>query len=200
MTTSIRRGDAFDVLRIAQLCQDLRVGLERLEVLLPESLPPLTGIPLSDEAVTHVDAAAIGDIDLQADGLLQAATELHRLTALPPRGISVSRTSLADAAALQLAAGLTDIEAVFAAASVLTVDQGWPALAHSLRLKRAPYRRWGTASPEEVISAFQGTEGAVVRSVLGQASISSGTGFARCGAQTVRRLADALDSYSAPAA
>jgi hypothetical protein len=190
--TSSSRGP-FEVLRIATLCADARGTLELIEGLLPDGLPSTSGAPIPEGKAFVLGAGQVGDIEINAELLLRDVTELHSLTAIPTRDIVITQDSLADDAAAKLAAGIADETAVFLAASLLTPSRGWPALANSLRLRRAPYKRWAGVHVGDLLAAFRGATADQVQHVLDDIDVDPSTQFPDLDESAAWRLAQAIE-------
>lgn len=188
------RRDAWRLVQVAEL-------LRRSHRMHEQALVELDRIEIASElacdaAVTLSDVAT-GALEAYGDAIADLATQLRLLTAdLPTGTVEIAPGDAAREAAADLASGIFDEARAVLAARVLSVADGWPALADALRSADAHWG-WEVTSIAALIGAFRGARDVDVAHVVVDAGVAPDALFALCTPEQIERLAAALEQHGA---
>lgn len=127
----------------------------------------------------------------------QWADELIGLASvLQPHEVEIRRRDLHREAGAALAAGVADVDRVLLLARCLSVNEGFRALAESLRCTSC-HESWHDATVGEILSNFNGSDRHVTRRVTEEALMSPATRWEACDRMRLTRLAHALERFAA---
>lgn len=140
-----------------------------------------------------LNASSSGRLQTAIAELAQLVERADRLVdELPSSRIEAEAREIAESAARDLADGIYDADRARAAARILDVERGWPALAKALRGTDA-HTAWEATTIADVLGAFRGVSPQRVRRVATAAGLAPGAPFASCNADEAIRLAAQME-------
>lgn len=163
----------------------------RIQALLTE-LRSTIGDRLADPGDVHrYGADELDQLSALSDEVVELASQMaHRLAGLPLEPLTVSEREIAEAARTALADGIADDRRARATASLLTADQGFPALAEAL-IESDAHAHWD-ARVVDVIAAFSGVDETRARQVAALAGVPETAPFGELRPERVLELAYTL--------
>lgn len=165
---------------------------ERTRALLGELRDGLAGAFATDAGDVHrVDADELERLGALGDEVAELASQMAFILArLPREPLAVNRREIADAARTALADGIADHRRACAIASLLTVEQGFPALAEAL-IDSDAHGCWD-ARVVEVLAAFRDVDETRARQVAALGGVPETARFDELRPERVLELAHTL--------
>ncbi len=146
---------------------------------------------------TTLGETTTAELEAYGEAIADLAYQLRVLTNdLPTEAVEITAGEVACEAAADLEAGIFDEHRVLLAARVLTVEDGWPALAASLHASDAHWG-WDTTSVAGLLRAFRGADALDVARVVEEAGIEPDALFSLCAPEQIRHLATKLEEADA---